>query len=179
MSPIPTPILPKLDWIAWYKSFSMQMLEFWPLWLFIGLVALVRIGLYVYQYKKLSKAGIFEIDKMNGKEFEKRVAILFKHLGYNVHRTGKIGDYGVDLIVEKNGKRIAVQTKCYKSYVGEDAIREVYTGKNMYHCYEAIVVTNSNFTKMAWELANQNNVKLWSRNYLLKVLITEKELKQN
>ena len=119
---------------------------------------------------------MFEIDKMTGTEFEKRLAILFSNLGYKVTETGKpAGDYGVDLVIEKDGKKTAVQAKCYKrQLVGEDAIREVYTGKNYYKCDGAMVITNSNYSKMAWKLAKSNNVKLWSRNYLVKVLLTEK-----
>lgn len=120
---------------------------------------------------------MFEIDKMSGSEFEERLAILFSHLGYRVTKTGKpSGDYGVDLVIEKDGRRIAVQAKCYHTLIGEDAIREVYSGKNYYHCGEAMVVTNSTYTKMAWRLAEADNVKLWNRNYLTKVLLTEKEI---
>jgi restriction system protein len=83
----------------------------------------------LYEYYKLSKSGIFDIDKMSGTEFEDRLAVLFGNLGYNVQRTGKIGDYGVDLVIEKNGIRTAVQAKCYKpGKVHPDAVQQVYAG---------------------------------------------------
>lgn len=147
----------------------------WYLYFPIAFIICYRL----YKWYRLSKAGIFEIDKMTGPEFEERMAILFGNLGYKVEKTGKIGDYGVDLVVEKDGKRIAVQAKCYRSHVGQEAVREAYAGKNMYRCNEAMVVTNSNFTKLAWRLANKDDVKLWNRNYLVKVLLTEKAIQRS
>ena len=148
----------------------------WPMWLFLGLVVLVKVVFSLYLFQRLSKSGMLEIDNMTGGEFEERLAILFGNLGYKVQRTGKIGDFGVDLVIEKNGTRTAVQAKCYKTgKVHPDAVQQVYAGKNEYRCNEAMVVTNRNFTTEAWRLAKSDDVKLWSRNYLVKVLLTEKE----
>jgi restriction system protein len=151
----------------------------WYVWLIFLFFIAVKLGYELYQYSKLKKSGIFEIDKMSGEEFEERLKILFTNLGYKAERTsgGKVKpDYGVDLIIQKDGIRTAVQAKCYKKEsVGESAIQAVFAGKQWYYCTESMVVTNSKFTKMAWKLAKADNVKLWSRNYLVKVLLTEKE----
>jgi len=153
----------------------------WYLWEFFLLFIAVKIGYEIYQYNRLSKSGIFEIDKMTGEEFEERLQILFTNLGYEAKRTspGKTKpDYGVDLVVQKDGIKTAIQAKCYrKQLVGEDAVREVLAGKNYYYCHKARVVTNGNYSRMARRLARVNNVELWSRNYLLKVLLTEQSLK--
>jgi restriction system protein len=84
-------------------------------------------------------------------------------------------DYGADLIIEKDGIRTVVQAKRWRVYVGEDAVREAYSAKNYYNCTEAMVVTNNNFSNMAWNLAKVNNVKLWNRPYLIRMLLEEKE----
>lgn len=145
---------------------------FWPIWIFVSVLITVRF----VRYLQFRQSGMYEIDNMNGSEFENRLAILFKNLGYSVRHTGQTGDAGVDLIIERNGKKTAVQAKCYSSSrVGEDAVQQVFTGKAYYRCDDAIIVTNNNFTKMAWKVANSIGVKLWSRNYLIKVLLTEKE----
>jgi hypothetical protein len=44
-----------------------------------------------------------------------------------------------------------------------------------YDCDRAIIVTNSRFTDEAWRVAKKTNIKLWNRNYLIKVLQTERE----
>lgn len=110
---------------------------------------------------------------MTGKEFEDRLAILFRKLGYAVRVVGnQKGDYGVDLVIEKDNIKTAVQAKCYKKWlVGEGAVREVYTGKNYYDCQEGMVITNNYYSKMARNLARANNIKLWDRDDLIKSLL--------
>jgi restriction system protein len=122
---------------------------------------------------RLSSSGIYDIDKMTGSEFENRLMVLYKNLGYSVEHIGRTGDFGVDLIVSRYGKRTAIQAKRYQGNVGEDAVQQVHTGKDFYHCDEAIIVTNSFFTPMARKVADATHIKLWNRNYLIKVLLTE------
>jgi restriction system protein len=158
-----------------YKDLPLYGSLLWLLLLFVLFAIFYRLFIYWW----LSKTGIFDIDNMTGSEFEERLAILFENLGYTVERTGKIGDAGADMVIQKNGIRTAVQAKCYKTgKVHPDAIQQVYTVKNMYNCTEALAVSNRNFTAEAWKLARSNNVKVWGRNYLIKVLNTEKELKK-
>ncbi|MBU3978195.1 restriction endonuclease [Patescibacteria group bacterium] len=118
---------------------------------------------------------------MNGEEFEGRLGILYENLGFKVTRTGDRpgGDYGVDLVIEKDGERTAIQAKCYKhNKVGEDAVREVHTGKKIYNCHKAQVKTNSRYTPMAWKLATTNHVWLYDRKGLVKILLLEKAIKE-
>lgn len=139
-------------------------------------VFIIGIIFLTYRYYRRSKSGILAIDKMSGTDFEARLAILFKKLGYSVKQVGnQKGDYGVDLILEKDGVKTAVQAKCYKpSLVGESAVREAYTGKGYYQCSDAWVVTNSHYSRMAINLARANNVQLISRNQLVRLLLQEK-----
>jgi restriction system protein len=166
----------KINWLEILMQSASNLLSLWPLWLIVGLTALPTFIYKTYLHIRLSKAGMYEIDKMTGEEFEQRLCILFRNLGYQVTFTGKpSGDYGVDLVIEKCGRRTAIQAKCYKhKLVGEDAIREVYTGMHHYNCMESQVITNSNYSRMAWRLARSNNVKLWNRNNLASLLLTEK-----
>lgn len=173
-------IFAKMDWFSIFIQVIQYLLAFWQLWLMMGAVLAIKFGWSIYQHKKLEKTGIFDIDKMNGSEFEERLGILYENLGFKVTRTGGRpgGDYGVDLIIEKDGERTAIQAKCYKrNRVGEDAVREVNTGKNMYQCYKTQVITNSYYTPMAWRLAKANHVWLYDRKGLIKILLLEKAIK--
>ncbi|MCL4387447.1 restriction endonuclease [Patescibacteria group bacterium] len=158
-------------------------ISFWWLWWILLFLAAVRLSSAMYQQYILSKAGMFEIDKMTGEQFEERLQVMFTNLGYKAERTSPDKtkpDYGVDLVVEKDGRRIAVQAKCYrKQSVGEDAVREALAGKDFYHCQEARVITNNNYSRMALKLARACNVELWNRKYLTKVLLTEKSRLNN
>ncbi len=110
--------------------------------------------------------SIFDIDLMDGIEFEHFIAELFVRMGYNAEVTKQSGDQGIDVIAEKNSKRIGIQAKCYSNQVGNSAIQEVVAGIRHYNLDKAIVVTNNYFTNSASELAKSNNVILWDRNIL-------------
>ena len=107
------------------------------------------------------------MDYMNGSQFEHFCADVLRKKGYeNVEVTKASGDQGVDIIAERDGIRHAIQCKCYSGTVGNKSVQEIYTGKNFYNCQIGIVMTNNYFTKAAKELAAQNGVILWDRDYL-------------
>jgi hypothetical protein len=109
---------------------------------------------------------IDDIDLMNGYEFENFVAELFRKMGYKAEVTRASGDQGIDVIIQKNGRKIGVQAKCYSKAVANKAIQEVVAGLNYYGLDKGIVITNNYFTNSAVELAGKNNIILWDRNKL-------------
>lgn len=177
MRPIPTPISINLQ--PFYEAFGRSVIQefprilvaLWPMILIVVVITAIKIGFRLYRIHRLSKAGMIEIDKMSGSDFELYLISLFSKLGYHVEHIGKTGDYGSDLVIEKDGKRIAVQAKRYANHVGEDAVREAYSVKNLRRCTEAMVVTNSYFTTMAKTLAQSNNVALWNRDDLVNTIL--------
>ena len=91
---------------------------------------------------------------MAGVEFENFLASVFQELGYKVRTTRTTGDQGVDLIVSKNGRKVAIQAKGYpRSTVGNKAVQEAHTGMVFYNCQAAVVITNSDFSSGAQQLA--------------------------
>lgn len=114
--------------------------------------------------------SIYSIDSMNGFEFEEFLSLLFRVLGYDVKETKKTGDQGADLFVEKFGKKIVIQAKNYSGNVGNSAVQQALSAKTFYSCDDAMVVTNSYFTKSAKELASASSVKLVDRNNLISYL---------
>jgi len=113
---------------------------------------------------------------MSGDDFEKFLAILFEKLGYATKIVGSNkGDYGADLIIEKQGERTVVQAKCWHNSVGVKAVQEVYGSLHMHSCTKACVVTNNYFTEQAKRLAEANNVELWDRNTLAKIILSTKK----
>lgn len=113
---------------------------------------------------------IENIDIMNGIEFEEFVGDLFSRMGYKVEFTKTTGDQGVDLLLYKNNKSIAVQTKCYSSTVGNSAVQQVVSGKHFYKCSEGMVVTNNHFTNSAIQLANSTGTILWDKEKLYEMI---------
>ena len=104
---------------------------FLPLWILGG--AILVITTYLHN-RRLAKSGIAEIDKMNGKAFEDYLTWLFQKMGYKVSPTPYAGDYGADLIIEKDGIKTAVQAKRYKGKVGIEAIQQVVADEGEESC---------------------------------------------
>ena len=115
-------------------------------------------------------ANADSIDKMEGIEFERFCARLLAANGYeNVEVTSCSGDQGVDILCEKDRVSYAVQCKRFDSLVGNGAVQEVYAGRQLYHCNVGVVMTNSDFTPSARELAEATGVALWGRDVVLKM----------
>lgn len=118
--------------------------------------------------EKIRSSGIEEIDTMDGFQFEHYLVELFKSEGYSAIRTSDSGDFGADVILKKDGKKIVVQAKRYRKSVGIKAVQEVIGALNFYKAEEAWVVSNSEYTKAAKKLAYESNVKLVNRSDLIK-----------
>lgn len=75
-----------------------------------------------------------------------------------------------DLFVTRFGKDMVIQAKNYSGSVGNSAVQQVISAKTFYGCDEAMVVTNSYFTRSAKELAESALVRLIDRDELQKYL---------
>lgn len=111
-----------------------------------------------------------DMDTMTGEEFETYCADLLRENDFtDVLLTKHTGDHGVDITARKDGIVYAIQCKCYSSTVGNAAIQQAYSGKQLYNADIAVVMTNSHFTKQAVEDANHLRVHLWDREKLLEM----------
>jgi HJR/Mrr/RecB family endonuclease len=135
----------------------------------LGLVGVPRAT----RTERRRRSGIQEIDSMTGEEFEHRLAVLFRALGYRVSTTRATGDFGADLVLERDGVRTVVQAKRWDSCVGIEAVYEVVGAKAHYGASEAVVVTNLLFTPAAVEMANDNDVALIERDELVEILASQ------
>jgi restriction system protein len=90
---------------------------------------------------------------MRDYEWEEFLVRVFNALGAKAQRIGGAGDQGVDLIIEIGPRRIAVQAKGYLNSVSNKAIQEAFTGMVHHGCTDCAVITNSRFTKGAYDVA--------------------------
>lgn len=144
----------------------------------------MKIKLYNYRDYETGKKRMDEeqektslhFDNMDGYSFEYFCADVLKKNGYyNVKVTQGSGDQGVDILAERDNIKYAIQCKHYSQPVGNKAVQEVYTGMRFYHCHVGIIMTNSYFTQSAKELAKENGIVLWDRDYLFKFLDIQEE----
>ena|SRR5699024_5308150 len=117
-----------------------------------------------------------KIDRMDGYEFENYLSVVFYNLGYEVKGTPVSGDFGADLILNKDNERVIIQAKRYNGKVGTEAVTQVLAGMAYYQGTSGKVITNSFFTKQSIELATKTNIELVDR-FKLEILIYESELK--
>ena len=80
------------------------------------------------------RAGMTAIDGMSGVEFEGYVAARLRRAGWQVRLTPAVGDYGVDLIAEKDGQSVAIQCKRHSKSVGVAAVQQVVSGALHHGC---------------------------------------------
>jgi len=114
--------------------------------------------------RQFGAAQAAELDHLSGVEFEEFLAGLFRAQGYASESTPVSGDYGADLILSKDGQRIAVQAKRYAGSVGVQAVQEALSGQAYYQCHTAWVITTGTFTTNALELAKKSCVKMIGRS---------------
>lgn len=107
---------------------------------------------------------------MDPLDFEDFIAYLFVKKGYEVQQTSYSGDYGADIVVNKNGTKIAVQVKRYhkNNKVDVKNVNQVIGAKSYYGCNSALIVTTSDFTKPAYTLMKATNTLWWDWNELQK-----------
>lgn len=105
---------------------------------------------------------------MPPQDFELFIARFFQDTGFLTEQIRHSGDYGVDVIATKEGRRIAIQVKRYAkgNKVGVSDVNQAIGGAKFYNCDHVIVITTSGFTQPARRLANEAGVELWDWNEL-------------
>ena len=115
--------------------------------------------------------GLPKIDSMTGIEFEEFCAQLFENNGFsNVSVTKASGDYGGDILAIKDQIKYVIQCKRYESAIGVHAVQEVIASRSIYKTHVGAVITNSYYTPQAKTLAEVNNIILWDRDDLVRMI---------
>lgn len=138
------------------------------MWIVIaaGIVLAVAAGVLVCRQFRVS-ARRRELDAMDGLDFEYYCADLLAADGFvDVKVTRSSGDYGVDILAEKDGVTYAIQCKRYTGLVGVKAVQEAYAGRDYYDRMVGAVLTNQYFTKPAVQAARKLKILLWDSDYL-------------
>ncbi len=131
----------------------------------IGVILLLVLIRYLMQRFAPKRPDPYE--DMQGRDFEFYCAELLKRRGFiDVEVTKGSGDFGIDILAEKDGVSYGFQCKCYDTVVGVHAVQEAYAGKDYYDLMVAGVITNQYFTEPAVKAAKKLKVMLWDRDYI-------------
>uniref|UniRef100_UPI003AB971B9 restriction endonuclease n=1 Tax=Ruthenibacterium lactatiformans TaxID=1550024 RepID=UPI003AB971B9 len=108
---------------------------------------------------------------MEGHQFEYFCADLLRKNGFeDVEVTQASGDYGIDVLAEKDDITYAIQCKCYSDNIGNHAVQEAHSGASYYGRMVAVVMTNRYFTTAAKETAKRIHVLLWDRDKIIEMM---------
>ena len=152
-----------------------QLSTAWPVLLTAGgILILALAAIFTVRFFRNRSRGS-EMDDMEGHEFEYFCADLLKDNGFaEVEVTRGSGDYGVDILAEKDGITYAVQCKCHTDPIDIRAVQEVYAGRDYYDRMVGVVMTNQYFTSAAVHAAEKLKILLWDRGYV-EAMMEEKE----
>jgi hypothetical protein len=99
--------------------------------------------------------------QMTGRNFVNFLAQVFEEHGYTVEMTGKKGQVGIDLVVARDGTRVAIQAKAAPlGMVDSKVVDGTHAGKATYGCDGAAVITGAQFMPSARQLADRLGCKL-------------------
>ncbi len=132
----------------------------------VGLFLAVVVAAEGNRRRGRADASMVEIDAMSGTEFEDYIAARLQRAGWQVTFTSASGDYGVDLIAQKDSKSVAIQCKRHGKSVGVAAVQQVVAGARHHGCTKSIVVSNQEFTEAAKQLAYTHGCQLIGRRAL-------------
>ena len=129
-------------------------------------VIIVTILYFIFRKRKHH-----EWDDMEGHEFEHFCADLLRRRGFKeVIVTKGSGDFGIDILAERDGISYGIQCKNYSTPIGVKAVQEVYAGRDYYDCMVGVVMSNQYFTGPAVEAAKKLKIVLWDRGYIEEML---------
>lgn len=136
----------------------------------INLLKEVKCNQYLFP------TSLNEIDEMSGEEFEDFLFWYYKKAGYEVKKTPKINDSGIDLIVrffnEETNKEesIGVQAKRWSSKVPKEQIVKMSEAKDFYELNYLFLITTSKLTSEANLYAQNHDIRIKDRNTILEML---------
>src|ERR1700722_10405965 len=81
----------------------------WPALLALLTLVCLKMAWNAWRRRRLAEAGLADIDKMDGIEFEDFLAERFKRAGYRGAQTPPSGVFGAALVREKEGAKTVEQ----------------------------------------------------------------------
>ena len=98
---------------------------------------------------------VYDLDKMNGHEFEAAVEEVFRRIGYRTERGKRSNDHGRDIILRRDEFVAVVECKHQQSAVGRPIVQKLHSATSTYHgAKQGFVVTSGRFAPSANDYVN-------------------------
>jgi len=107
-------------------------------------------------------------------QFEKVIGVVYAKQGYRVEQRGGANpDGGIDLILEREGERTAIQCKHWKTWnLGVKPVREFLGAMTDAGIRKGIVITLGGYTEEAKQLADKHGIQILNETGLANLLQT-------
>lgn len=148
-------VILKSLWFVWLTVFVTAVIPI-LINILIRKINEARLRRWLEKHKKLE-----DWKKLDGRKFEKIVALIYKNLGYQTKIIGGAGDRGIDIIIKKDRERTFIQCK-QMDIVSPKYVREFY-GSVIDHLGEGergLLVTTGGFTAEGKEFAKDKSIEL-------------------
>jgi hypothetical protein len=109
-------------------------------------------------------SDVDDVDDLDGFGYENFCKAKFEKYNWKARITSKSGDYGADIVAEKDNTVAVIQCKNHSKPAGIKSVQEVFASKKFYSANLAIVISKSGFTKQAVKLAKTTGVKYIHHN---------------
>jgi|GEM_PF-2178473 len=125
----------------------------------LSLPLLAKFAEQLRRQRRLERAGLHDLHRMGGEQFDRYLERLFRGLGYQVQRPpGR----GADLVlVSGTGGRTAVLSRHWQEAVDAPVVAKAVEGAEALGCQEVLVVTTVRFRNQAIGAAEKQQVLLW------------------
>jgi restriction system protein len=155
-----------ITFVIFWKLFK----SLWFVWLlaFIVVIAPVLLDILIrkIQEAKLKRwlekhKKLEDWKKLDGRKFEKIVALIYENLGYKTKIIGGAGDRGIDIIIQKDNKRQFIQCKQMK-VVRPNYVREFHGSivNRLGEGEKGLLVTTGDFTEEGREFVKDKPIEL-------------------
>jgi restriction system protein len=142
-------------------------------------LANARVKITVFDRNQKNRAlerrcqGGINVNELDWYQFEKLSQVIYSKLGYAVTRRGGAkADGGIDLVIERGGKRTGVQCKHWKEWnVGVRHVRELLGAMNDQKLDGGILLSSKEFTREAADFARRNKIELVDESALKTLLV--------
>ena len=145
-------------------------------YLLAGVFGILAIGSALFAVKRRrfvdDQQDLESLRATPWKDFEYLVAEAYRRQGYAVdYSLGKGADGGVDLVLRKDGRKVLVQCKQWKTFsVGRPVLQQMAGIRNDEQADEVIVVTTGQFTGDARAYAEGKPIRLVDGPRLLELV---------
>ncbi|MBQ0600847.1 restriction endonuclease [Klebsiella oxytoca] len=163
--------------------FSSVALYFAYLFGIGSIVKNMQIGMSGKMIKRIRNSADARriLEQMTWDQFEKILRKFFESKGYKATLTNTGSDGGIDVALEKNGRREMVQAKHWKvNRVGVSIVREIYGVVQAERMNRGFIVTSGLFTEEAREFAVKvsGKIVLIDGNLLIEIIKGDSEFEK-